>query len=195
MAADILLFGSHVVPVGEDQRQHIEIAQDIAQAFNRTYGEVLTIPEAVIGDAVADIPGTDGRKMSKSYGNVIPIFSPPESLRKQIMGMVTDSRDPFQPKDPEQDSIFRLYAFFANPGETDALRKKYLRGGFGYGEAKQALFGVLERTFGEARGRYEKYMQDRPYLDGVLRYGAVKARTQAAPMLEKVRQAAGIRNG
>ena len=153
MAADILLFGSHVVPVGEDQRQHIEIAQDIAQAFNRTYGEVLTIPEAVIGDAVADIPGTDGRKMSKSYGNVIPIFSPPESLRKQIMGMVTDSRDPFQPKDPEQDSIFRLYAFFADPGETDALRKKYLRGGFGYGEAKQALFGVLERTFGEARGR------------------------------------------
>jgi tryptophanyl-tRNA synthetase len=193
MAADILLYGSHAVPVGEDQRQHIEIAQDIAQAFNRAYGEVLTIPEAVIGPTVADIPGTDGRKMSKSHDNVIPIFAPPDDLRRRVMGMVTDSRPPEQPKDPEQDNIFRLYRFFAAPAEVDALRARYLRGGFGYGEAKQALCGALESAFAEARIRYEKYVKDRAYLEGILRYGAQKARAAGLPMLNKVRQAVGIR--
>jgi tryptophanyl-tRNA synthetase len=193
MAADILLYGSHAVPVGEDQRQHIEIARNIAQAFNRSYGGVLTLPEAVIGAEAAEVPGTDGRKMSKSYGNVIPIFAPPAELRRRVMGMVTDSRPPEEPKDPEQDNLFRIYRLIAAPAEAEALRAKYLRGGFGYGEAKQALFGVLERTFGEARGRYTKYVQDRPYLDGVLRYGAVKARIRAAPMPEKVRRTVGIR--
>jgi tryptophanyl-tRNA synthetase len=194
MAADILLFGSHAVPVGEDQRQHVEIAQDIAQAFNRAYGDVLTVPEAVIGESIADIPGTDGRKMSKSYDNIIPIFAPPEELLKYIMGMVTDSRPPQQPKDPEQDNLFRLYRFFAAPAEIEALREKYLHGGIGYGEVKKALFDLLERTFGDARGRYEKYIQDRPYLEGVLRYGAVKARAVGAPMLDNVRRAVGIRS-
>ena len=194
MAADILLFGSHAVPVGEDQRQHVEIAQDIAQAFNRAYGDVLTVPEAVIGANIADIPGTDGRKMSKSHGNVIPIFAPPAELRKIVMGIVTDSRPPEQPKDPEQDTLFRLYRFFAGEAEVESMREKYLRGGFGYGEAKQALFDALERTFGEARGRYERIINDRPYLEGVLRYGAVKARAAGAPMLEKVRRAVGIRS-
>jgi tryptophanyl-tRNA synthetase len=193
MAADILLFGSHAVPVGEDQRQHVEIAQDIAQAFNRAYGEVLTVPEAVIGEAIADIPGTDGRKMSKGHDNVIPIFAPPEELRRHIMGIVTDSRLPEQPKDPEQDNLFRLYRFFAGPAEIESLREKYRRGGIGYGEVKKALFEVLERTFGEARGRYERFVNDRPYLEGVLRYGAVKARAAGGPMLEKVKQAVGIR--
>ncbi|MGB7539497.1 MAG: tryptophan--tRNA ligase [Anaerolineales bacterium] len=194
MAADILLFGSHAVPVGEDQRQHVEIAQDIAQAFNRAYGDVLTVPEAVIGAAIADIPGTDGRKMSKSYDNIIPIFAPPEELLRVIMGMVTDSRPTEQPKDPGQDNLFRLYRFFASPAETETLRDKFLRGGIGYGEVKKMLFDALERTFGEARGRYEKYVNDRPFLEGVLRYGAVKARSVGAPMLENVRKAVGIRS-
>jgi tryptophanyl-tRNA synthetase len=194
MAADILLFGSHVVPVGEDQRQHIEIAQDIAQAFNRNYGEVLTYPEALIGKSIADIPGTDGRKMSKSHDNIIPIFAPPEELRKRIMGIVTDSRPPEQPKDPEQDNVFRLYRFFAEPEEIESMRAGYAGGGIGYGEAKQALFDVLERTFGRARGLYENYVKDRPYLEGILRYGAVKARAAGAPMLEKVRKAVGFAN-
>ncbi|MBN1440925.1 MAG: tryptophan--tRNA ligase [Anaerolineales bacterium] len=192
MAADILLYGSHAVPVGGDQRQHIEMTQDIAEAFNRTYGEVLTIPEAVIGEAVADIPGTDGRKMSKGSDNVIPIFAPPEELRRRIAGIVTDSRPPHQPKDPGQDTLFRLYAFFATPEETDSLRARYLRGGIGYGEVKQALFAVLQRTFGEARGRYEEYARNHPYLNSILRYGAVKARAAATPMLKRVRQAVGI---
>ena len=194
MAADILLFGSHAVPVGEDQRQHIEIAQDIAQAFNRAYGDVLIIPEAVIGEAIADIPGTDGRKMSKGYDNVIPVFAPPDELHKRVMGIVTDSRPPEQPKDPERDNIFRLYRFFAAPEEVESMRTRYLRGGMGYGEAKQALFDVLERTFGEARGRYEEYVKDRPFLEGILRYGAVKARAVGAPMLDNVRRAVGIRS-
>jgi tryptophanyl-tRNA synthetase len=193
MAADILLFGSHAVPVGEDQRQHVEIAQDVAQAFNHAYGEVLTVPKAVIGESIADIPGTDGRKMSKSHDNIIPIFAPPEELRRRIMGMVTDSRPPQQPKNPEDDTLFRLYRFFAAPGETETMRALYLRGGFGYGEVKQALFDVLERTFSEARGRYEENVKNRPYLKSVLRYGAVKARAAGAPMLAKVRKAVGIR--
>jgi tryptophanyl-tRNA synthetase len=193
MAADILLFGSHAVPVGEDQRQHIEIAQDIAQAFNRTYGDVLTIPEAVIGESVADIPGTDGRKMSKSYGNVIPIFSPPDEILKLVMGMVTDSRPPGQPKDPEQDNIFRLYRLFAEPAEVETLRAKYLRGGFRYDEVKHALCDVLERSFCDSRKRYGELVNDRPYLESILRYGASKARAAGVQMLDSVRRAVGMR--
>jgi tryptophanyl-tRNA synthetase len=192
MAADILLYGSRVVPVGEDQRQHVEIAQDIAQAFNRTYGEILVVPEAVIREETADIPGTDGRKMSKSYGNVIPLFASPGDLRRRIMGMVTDSRPPEQPKGPEADNLFRLYRFFASPEETEALRTRYLGGGIGYGEVKKMLIGALERAFGPARVRYGELARDRARLDGVLRAGAEKARAEGAKMLARVRQAAGI---
>ena len=192
MAADILLFGSHAVPVGEDQRQHVEIAADIARAFNRSYGDILVIPEAVIQPEAAEIPGTDGRKMSKSYENVIPIFSPPSQLRARIMGMVTDSRPPEQPKDPDTDNLFGIYRHFAAPEETEAMRRKYLLGGFGYGEVKQALYEVLERTFAAARVRYESHLQDRANLDRVLVEGAKKARAEAAPWLSKVRAAVGF---
>jgi tryptophanyl-tRNA synthetase len=195
MAADILLFGSHVVPAGEDQRQHVEIAADIAEAFNRTYDDVLVIPEAVIREEDADIPGTDGRKMSKSYDNVIPIFSPPDQLRARIMGMVTDSRPPEQPKNPDEDNLFGIYKHFATPEETEVMRRTYLRGDFGYGDVKQALYAVLERTFAAARTRYETLVSDRPLLDRVLLAGAVKARAAGAPILRKVREAVGIRRG
>ena len=195
MAADILLFGSHVVPVGEDQRQHVETAADIAQAFNRFYGEILTIPQAVIRKEIAEIPGTDGRKMSKSYDNVIPIFSPTELLRARIMEIVTDSRAPEQPKDPDADNLFGIYKHFAAEEEIDAMRRNYLRGGFGYGEVKEALFEVLERTFAKPRTRYEALLADPPALDRVLLKGAEKARTAAAPMLSKVRKAVGFQHG
>ncbi len=195
MAADILLFGSHVVPVGEDQRQHVEIAADIAQAFNRIYGDILVLPEAVIRKEVAEIPGTDGRKMSKSYDNVIPIFSPPDQLHARIMGMVTDSRPPEQPKDPDQDNLFCIYKHFAAREETESMRRKYQRGGFGYGEVKEALYDVLERSFAAARVRYASYLLDRDYLDRVLAEGAKEARAAAEPMLSKVRAAVGFRRG
>jgi tryptophanyl-tRNA synthetase len=193
MAADILLYGSYIVPVGEDQRQHVEIAQDIAEAFNRTYGEILVVPQAVVREESAEIPGTDGRKMSKSYDNVIPVFAPKEDLRQRIMGMVTDSRPPDQPKNPNADNLFRLFRLFAAPAETEALRVRYQRGGIGYGEVKQMLLNILERTFGEARSRYERYVQDREQVDGILRAGATKARAEAAKMLARVRRAVGIR--
>jgi tryptophanyl-tRNA synthetase len=195
MAADILLFGSDVVPVGEDQRQHVEIAADIARTFNHTYGDVLVIPEALIREEVSAIPGIDGRKMSKSYDNVIPIFAPPDPLRKRIASIVTDSRPPEEPKKPEDDNLFGIYRFFATPEEAEAMRGKYLRGGFGYGEVKAALFDVLERTFGPARTRYEELIQDRPHLSRVLSAGAEKARAQCSPLIRRAREAIGFGYG
>jgi tryptophanyl-tRNA synthetase len=192
MAADILLFGSHVVPVGEDQRQHVEIAADIARTFNHAYGDILVIPEALIRGEAAAVPGTDGRKMSKSYDNVIPIFAPPDQIRKRIAGILTDSRPPEAPKNSEADNLFALYSFFASAEEGQAMRGKYLRGGFGYGEVKAALGDALERTFGPARTRYEELTRDRPYLNRVLRTGAEKARAQCAPLIRRVRTAVGF---
>ncbi len=192
MAADILLFGSHVVPVGEDQRQHVEIAADIARTFNHTYGDVLVIPAAMIRAEAAAVPGTDGRKMSKSYDNVIPIFAPPDQIRKRVAGIVTDSRPAEQPKNPETDNLFALYSFFASAEERKAMRGKYLRGGFGYGEVKAALCDALERAFGPARTRYVELIQDRPYLNRMLLAGAEKARAQCAPLIRRVREAAGF---
>ena len=193
MAADILLYGSHVVPVGEDQRQHIEIARDIATAFNNNYGNILVIPEAVIQETVAVIPGTDGRKRSKSYDNVIPIFAPASQVRKRVMSVVTDSRSPEEPKNPDECNVFNIYRFFATPEEVADMRQKYLRGGFGYGEVKQHLFEVLERKFGEARLRYEAYSKDRAFLDKMLLESGEKARSIGAPLMRKVRKAVGVR--
>jgi tryptophanyl-tRNA synthetase len=193
MAADILLYGSHVVPVGEDQRQHIEIARDLALAFNNNYGNILEIPEAIIQENVAVIPGTDGRKMSKSYDNVIPIFAPTNQLRKRIMGIVTDSRPPEEPKDPDQCNVFNIYRHFASPEDVHAMRNLYLRGGFGYGEVKQALFEVLEKKFGPARSRYEEFVKDRAGLERMLLEGAEKARAMGAPIMRKARKAIGVR--
>jgi tryptophanyl-tRNA synthetase len=193
MAADILLYGSHVVPVGEDQRQHVEIARDIAQAINNNYGQILVMPEAVIQEAVAVIPGTDGRKMSKSYDNVIPIFAPASQIRKRVMGIVTDSRLPEQPKNPDEDNVFNIYKHFATSEEVASMRQLYQRGGFGYGEVKQQLVEVLERNFGPARAKYDAFVKDRAYLEKMLLEGAEKARAAGMPVMRKLRKAVGVR--
>jgi len=191
MAADILLFNTNFVPVGLDQKQHIEIARDIAQAFNSTYGNILTIPEAAIREDVMTIPGLDGRKMSKSYGNVIPMFAPANKLKKSVMRIVTDSRLPEEPKDPETDNVFAIYRHFASEEDLERVRQRYLQGGMAYSEIKGELFERLEQTFGSARARYDEYMQDWGYLDQVLSKGAEKARKMAVPLLARIRKAVG----
>jgi tryptophanyl-tRNA synthetase len=194
MAADILLYGSHIVPVGKDQKQHVEMTRDIAQAMNHAYGkEVLVLPEAVIRQEVATIPGIDGRKMSKSYDNVLPIFAPPNSLRQRVMSVVTDSRPIEEPKDPDQDNVYNLYKYFASEEQNQAMRAKYAAGGFGYGEVKADLYDLLEATFGEARERYNAYMADSVQLEKILMEGARKARIQGAKVMKRVRKAIGVR--
>ena len=195
MAADILLYGSHIVPVGKDQKQHIEMTRDMAQAVNFAYDqEVFTIPEAVINEDVATIPGIDGRKMSKSYDNVLPIFAPAKQLRKQVMQIVTDSRPMDEPKNPDEDNVYNIYKYFASQEQDAAMRAKYLAGGFGYGEVKQALFELLESTFGEARERYDDYMRNPKQLEAVLMEGARKARIQGSKVMKRARRAVGVRH-
>jgi tryptophanyl-tRNA synthetase len=195
MAADILLYGSHVVPVGKDQVQHVEIAADIAGAFNHTYGETFVIPEALVRPEVAIVPGLDGRKMSKSYNNVIPVFAPSKEIRKRVMSMTTDSRPQAEPKDPHKDNLFILYSLFATPDETKAMHDLYMRGGFGYGEVKQALFEVLDRTFGDKRELYNAYLADQDKLELILEAGAAKARLIGGPIMDRARQLVGFRKG
>jgi len=192
MAADILIVDAHVVPVGSDQRQHVEMARDIAEAFNRTYGDVLTLPEPLIDPAVATITGVDGRKMSKSYGNVVPIFAADDELRKLVMRIVTDSRRPEEPKDPATDSLFGIYAHFAPPDRVDAMRQRYVQGGVGYAEVKTELAELLQERFAEPRARYEALMADRAQIDAVLAEGARRARLVTAAVLTRVRRAVGI---
>lgn len=192
MAADILLFGTHYVPVGLDQKQHIEITRDIAQAFNNNYGDILTIPEAVIREDVMTITGIDGRKMSKSYDNVIPIFAPPDKLRKLIMRIVTDSRRPEEPKDPDQDNLFSIYRYFASAEDRERIRGRYLSGGLAYSEVKNELYELLLQKFDPARMRYEELLIDKSYLEEVLKRGAEKARKMAIPLMERVRAAVGV---
>lgn len=193
MAADILMFRTQVVPVGQDQKQHIEITRDIATAFNHTYNtDVLTIPDAHIMMDVATVPGIDGRKMSKSYGNIIPLFAPPKALRKQVMRIVTNSQTPEEPKDPDADNIYNIYKHFAQPDEIARVRETYLQGGLAYGAMKQELFERLEETFSEARERYNQFMDDRAELDRILKRGAERAREIAVPLMQQVRLTVGI---
>ncbi len=192
MAADILLFGTQVVPVGQDQKQHIEIARDIAATFNHAYGEVFVLPEARIREDVKLIPGTDGRKMSKSYGNTIQVFAPPDQLRKSVMRVVTDSRTPDEPKDPETCNLFALYRTFAPPAEVEQVRQQYLQGGLAYGALKQTLFEHLNDTFAAARERYNTLMQDTDHIDSILHEGAMRARALAHPMLDAIRARVGV---
>jgi len=192
MAADILMFHSHFVPVGRDQKQHIEIARDIASGFNHIYGNILTLPEALIRDEVATVPGLDGRKMSKSYGNTIEIFAPSKQLRKQVMRIVTDSRTPEEPKDPETSNIFNIYRHFASPEQIAANRQKYLQGGTGYGDLKKELFELLEATFAEPRRRYNDLLANKAEIDQILAQGAEKARAVASPLMAEIRRAIGI---
>jgi len=193
MAADIILFDSDVVPVGKDQVQHIEMAQDIAQVVNSNYGkQVLKIPRAGVQENSAVVPGLDGRKMSKSYGNTIPLFAPEKTLHKTIMRMVTNSQAVEEPKDPDSSQIYLLYKLFATAEEQTALAVRYRSGGMGWGEAKEELFRVTNRELAPMRERYNAIMADIPALDKILEEGAEKARPIAAATVKRFRKAAGI---
>ncbi|HSQ41194.1 MAG TPA: tryptophan--tRNA ligase [Fibrobacteraceae bacterium] len=193
MDADILMFHSDVVPVGKDQKQHIEFARDVAQRFNTHYGkEVFTIPEPVIRDETDVIPGLDGRKMSKSYGNTIEIFLEPKALKKKVGAIVTNSQGIEEPKDPDTCNVFRLYRLFATPEQSAALAARYRAGGLGWGHAKAELQSVLEATFGEARDRYNALLADTSQIDNILAQGAAKARPIAHALLREVRATIGI---
>lgn len=193
MGADILLFKSHKVPVGRDQIQHIEMARDMAQRFNHLYGEHLTLPEAVVEESVALLPGLDGRKMSKSYDNTIPLFTPREPLRKLIGGILTDSRAPGEPKDTEGSALFQIYQAFASESETAALRQAYADG-IGWGDAKQMLFERIDREVAPMREHYQALMADPTKLEAILQAGAAKARQVATPFMAELRKAVGLRN-
>jgi tryptophanyl-tRNA synthetase len=192
MAADILVMEAEIVPVGRDQRQHVEAAREIARAFNGAYGEVLRVPEAVVDERVMTVPGLDGRKMSKSYGNAIPLMAEPDELRRLVMRIVTDSRPPEEPKDPESDTVFSLYRELAADDDVRALRARYLAGGVGYAEAKQALFEALEAVVRGPRERYRELMADPGELERVLDAGAGVARARADATLARMRSAVGL---
>jgi len=193
MASDILLFNTDIVPVGYDQRQHIEIARDIAISFNATYGDVLTIPEAVIQEAVSVIPGIDGRKMSKSYNNTIPLFAEPKQLRKQVMRIVTDSKRPEDPKNPDECNVFAIYQHVADADDVRVMRERYIKGGVAYGELKQQLFELLDNRFSEARERYHELIEQPKQIDEILDAGAQKARQIAQHNLNQVRSVLGVK--
>ena len=192
MAADILMFNAHKVPVGRDQIQHIEMARDMASSFNHLYGEHFTLPEAVTEDHVALLPGLDGRKMSKSYDNTIPLFVPREQLRKLIMGIVTDSRAPGEPKSTEGSALFQLYQAFASADETTALAQAFAEG-IAWGDAKQTLFERLDREIAPLREVYDQLIQDPARIEKTLKAGADKARAIATPFTARLREAVGLR--
>ncbi len=192
MAADILMFNAHQVPVGRDQVQHIEMARDMASSFNHLYGEHFTLPDAVIEESVATLPGLDGRKMSKSYDNVIPLFAPPEQLRKLIMGIVTDSTMPGEPKQTEGSALFQIYQAFATPDETAALAQAYADG-IAWGDAKQILFERIDREVAPMRATYDELMAHPEKVEALLQAGALKARAVATPFTARVRHAVGLR--
>ena len=191
MAADILLFGARKVPVGRDQIQHIEMARDIAASFNHLYGERLTLPEAVVDEHVALLPGLDGRKMSKSYNNTIPLFAPQDELRKAIMGIVTDSRAPGQAKSTQDSAIFALYQAFATPAETRAFAQAFADG-IAWGDAKQQLFERIDAEIAPMRARYQHLMAHPEEVEAALQAGAAKARALATPFLRELRHAVGL---
>jgi tryptophanyl-tRNA synthetase len=193
MAADILMFRAHQVPVGRDQIQHIEMARDMAASFNHLYGPHLVLPEAAIEENVATLPGLDGRKMSKSYDNTIALFAPPQVLRKQIAAMVTDSRKPGEPKSTEGSALFEIYRAFASAEETRAMAQAYAQG-IAWADAKQLLFERIEGEIAPMRQTYEQLMADPGRLEDILRAGADKARQIATPFIQELRQAVGLRS-
>jgi len=193
MAADIVLFDSDVVPVGQDQKQHIEMTQDIVQSINANYKQqILKVPQPVIQETLAVVPGLDGRKMSKSYNNTIPLFLPEKELRKTIMRVVTNSQGVEEPKDPETSQIYIFYKLFATLEEQAALAARYRGGGMGWGEAKEELFRVINRELSPMRQRYDELMADPKGLDDILAKGAERARVIAAATVKRFRKAAGI---
>ena len=192
MGADILMFNAHHVPVGRDQVQHIEMARDMAHSFNHRYGEHFVPPQAAIEESVATLPGLDGRKMSKSYDNTIPLFAPRAELKKLIAGIKTDSRTPGEPKDTEGSALFQIYQAFASADETAALAQAFAQG-IAWGEAKDMLFERIDREIAPMRARYEHLIANPQEVEALLLQGAVKARAVATPFMARLRQAVGLR--
>lgn len=193
MGADILMFKAHKVPVGRDQIQHIEMARDMAASFNHLYGEHFVLPEAAIDDHVATLPGLDGRKMSKSYDNTIPLFSSREQLKKLIGGILTDSRAPGEPKEVEGSALFQIYQAFATPQETEALRKAYADG-IAWGDAKNMLFERVDQVIAPMRAQYEELIHNPARIEQTLLAGAERARALATPFIRELRAAVGLRS-
>jgi tryptophanyl-tRNA synthetase len=192
MTADILMFKADRVPVGSDQKQHIEMARDIATRFNHHFGELFVLPEAVIEQHVAVLPGLDGRKMSKSYGNTIPLFTPAKQLRKLIMRIKTNSQEPGEIKNPDDSALFAIYRAFATHTEAEEMRTMY-RNGIGWGDVKQRLFELLNDELAPAREKYERLVAAPDQVEDILRRGAERARAASRPLMEQVRYAVGVR--
>ncbi|NLF18145.1 MAG: tryptophan--tRNA ligase [Lentisphaerae bacterium] len=192
MAADILIYGSHLVPVGKDQKQHLEVTRDLAIRFNNAYGDILVVPEAMIREDVAVIPGLDGQKMSKSYDNTIELFGEPKATRQKIMRIVTDSTPMEAPKDPERCNVFALYRLLASAEEREALRQRYVAGGMGYGHAKQALADKVAEVFAPMRERRQELVAKPRLVEDILQAGASRARAVARETLNRVRAAIGL---
>ncbi len=192
-AADILLYDADVVPVGADQKQHLEIARDIAQKFNHRYGKgMLVLPEAKVRKEVAVVPGTDGRKMSKSYGNDIPLFAPERELKKIIMGIVTDSKTVEEPKDPETCTIYLLHKLLLPPAKAKALAQEYRKGRLAYGEAKERLLADLLAYFSPMRVKRDELLRDEAKVEAVINEGAKRASSIAKKTMLRVRKAVGL---
>ena len=191
MAADILLYDATIVPVGKDQKQHLEMTRDVANRFNLKYGETFILPEEKIEEDTMLVPGTDGEKMSKSRGNYIDVLLPEKALRTQIMSIVSDSTPLEDPKDPSKCATFALYKLIANESETDQMRKNYLAGNYGYGHAKQALFELILTKFAVPREKFSALMADKSQIDTALRIGAEKAKLVADEVLNRVRTKVG----
>ncbi len=192
MAADILMFNANKVPVGKDQIQHVEMARDIAARFNHHFGEHFTLPQAVVDDNVAVLQGLDGRKMSKSYNNTIPLFLPEKQLKKHINKIKTNLLEPGDPKDPETSTVFQIWQAFASEEQTAQMREDFEQG-IAWGEAKKRLFELVNGEIGEARERYNELLAKPEFIEEVLQQGAVKARAYSAPLLANLRSAVGIR--
>lgn len=192
-AADILAYDSNLVPVGADQVQHIEVSRDIASSFNHLYGEVFVLPKAYVLDTSAVVPGTDGAKMSKSYGNTIEIFEDPKEVKKKVMRITTDSRPMEESKEPEGDHLYQLFSLFAADGEREAMAATYRRGGFGYGEVKKALAEKALGYFDQCRARRKELEANPQIVREVLEEGAARARRKAAEVLRRAQEACGVR--
>lgn len=192
MAADILMFNATHVPVGRDQVQHIEMARDMAQRFNHIYGDHFVLPEAVVGEDVAVLQGLDGRKMSKSYNNTIPLFLPEKQLKKHINKIKTNLLEPGEPKDPDTSTVFQIWKAFATPEQTSDMRKEF-ENGIAWGESKRLLFELLNGHLAEAREKYQAYLEDGDSIETILQNGAERARSYATPFIGRLREAVGIR--
>jgi tryptophanyl-tRNA synthetase len=191
MTADIILYGAEYVPVGKDQIQHLEIARDIASSFNNRYGETFVLPQTRVDENVMTIPGINGEKMSKSYGNIIDIFAPEKELKKTIKSIISDSKTLEEPKNPDEDTTFKIYSLLAEPDEVEAMRQQYLNGNYGYGHAKQALYDKIITKFAQERELFNYFMNNQPEIDARLKAGAAKARALGAETLNRVREKLG----